>query len=141
MPEKIILIAAVTVDGYIARHSKEIIKWSKDLRLFKKQTMGCSVVVGSNTYQTIEKELSGRKVFVVHRNNKPSEILSKINQDKCYMRRDATFHGLGGNYNSLHDKDLNNMGDSIDGIHKLREANGSIGFNPKKSSDEATKYQ
>ena len=85
MPEKIILIAAVTVDGYIARHSKEIIKWSKDLRLFKKQTMGCSVVVGSNTYQTIEKELSGRKVFVVHRNNKPSEILSKINQDKCYI--------------------------------------------------------
>ena len=47
--------------------------------------MGCSVVVGSNTYLTIEKELSGRKVFVVHRNNKPSEILSKINQDKCYI--------------------------------------------------------
>ena len=51
--------------------------------------------------------------------NDDSEFKLK-NQDKCYMRRDATFHGLGGNYNSLHDKDLNNMGDRIDGIHKLR---------------------
>ena len=85
MPKKIILIAAVTVDGYIARHSREITKWSKDLRLFKKQTMGWSLVVGSNTYKTIEKELSGRQVFVVHRNNKPDEILSKINQNKCYI--------------------------------------------------------
>ena len=51
--------------------------------------------------------------------NDDSEFKLK-NQDKCYMRRDATFHGLGGNYNSLHDKDLNNMGNSIDGIHKLR---------------------
>tara|TARA_B100001250_G_scaffold176156_1_gene151420 strand:- start:9 stop:461 length:453 start_codon:yes stop_codon:yes gene_type:complete len=85
MPKKIILIAAVTVDGYIARHSKEITKWSKDLHIFKKQTMGCSLVVGSSTYKTIKKELSGRQVFVVHRNDKPTEILSKINQDKCYI--------------------------------------------------------
>ena len=64
MPKKIILIAAVTVDGYIARHSREIIKWSKDLHLFKKQTMGWSLVVGSNTYKTIKSELAGRQVFV-----------------------------------------------------------------------------
>tara|TARA_Y100001970_G_scaffold276834_1_gene380153 strand:+ start:1440 stop:1892 length:453 start_codon:yes stop_codon:yes gene_type:complete len=85
MPKKIILIAAVTVDGYIARHSKEITKWSKDLHIFKEQTMGCSLVVGSNTYKTLKKELSGRKLFVVHRNDKPAKILSKINQDKCYI--------------------------------------------------------
>tara|TARA_S200000501_G_scaffold125330_1_gene118348 strand:- start:1367 stop:1819 length:453 start_codon:yes stop_codon:yes gene_type:complete len=85
MPQKIILIAAVTVDGYIARHSREIIKWSKDLHLFKKQTMGWSLVVGSNTYKTIKSELAGRQVFVVHRDNKPDETLSKINQNKCYI--------------------------------------------------------
>ena len=85
MPQKIILITAVTVDGYIARHSREIIKWSKDLHLFKKQTMGWSLVVGSNTYKTIKSELAGRQVFVVHRDNKPDETLSKINQNKCYI--------------------------------------------------------
>ena len=37
MPSEIILIAAVTVDGFIARHSNEVTKWTKDLPLFKKQ--------------------------------------------------------------------------------------------------------
>ena len=37
MPSEIILIAAVTVDGFIARHSNEITKWTEDLPLFKKQ--------------------------------------------------------------------------------------------------------
>ena len=82
MPQKIILIAAVTVDGYIARYSREITKWSKDLRLFKKQTMGWSLVVGSNTYKTIETELVGRQVFVVHRNNKPDETLVESQQSQ-----------------------------------------------------------
>ena len=33
----VILIAAVTQDGFIARHPKETITWSQDLNLFKKQ--------------------------------------------------------------------------------------------------------
>ena len=31
----VILIAAITADGYIARHSNEIVEWSLDLQLFK----------------------------------------------------------------------------------------------------------
>tara|TARA_B100001996_G_scaffold382732_1_gene375466 strand:- start:864 stop:1316 length:453 start_codon:yes stop_codon:yes gene_type:complete len=85
MPKEVILIAAVTVDGYIARHSKEIITWSKDLHIFKKQTMGHSLVVGSNTHKTFKKELSGRHVCVVSRKDKPAEVLSKINQKKCFI--------------------------------------------------------
>ena len=38
MPDRVILIAAVTVDGYIARHNLEITNWSQDLKLFKDQT-------------------------------------------------------------------------------------------------------
>ena len=34
----IILIAAITADGYIARHSNEVVDWSQDLHLFRKQT-------------------------------------------------------------------------------------------------------
>ena len=37
MPDRVILIAAVTVDGYIARHNLEITNWSQDLKLFKDQ--------------------------------------------------------------------------------------------------------
>ena len=39
MPREVILIAAVTIDGYIERHSLEVTSWSKDLSLFKKQTI------------------------------------------------------------------------------------------------------
>ena len=46
------------------------------------------------------------------------------NNDKCYMRRDALFHGLGGNYNSLgsekYSSTLNSMENNINGIHRLR---------------------
>ena len=67
MPSKIILIAAVTVDGFIARHSKEKTRRTQDLHLFKKQTMGYPIIMGSNTYHTLSNDLSGREVIIVHR--------------------------------------------------------------------------
>jgi dihydrofolate reductase len=81
----IILIAAITIDGYIARRSDEVISWSKDLKLFKKQTMGYPVIMGSNTEKTLAVELEGREKIIVHRNDKPEEILGKLNTEKCFI--------------------------------------------------------
>ena len=85
MPDEIVLIAAVTVDGYIARHKLEITSWSKDLALFKKQTMGFPVIMGSNTYKTLSNELTGREVVVVNRKDVPSDALKKISSKKCFV--------------------------------------------------------
>ena len=85
MPKEVILIAAVTIDGYIARHSFEVTNWSKDLSLFKKQTMGHPVVVGSNTYKTLEKDLDGREVICVNRNSIPQEVVRSINKERCFI--------------------------------------------------------
>jgi len=85
MPNKIILIAAVTVDGFIARHSNEITKWTKDLHLFKKQTMGSSVIMGSKTFNTLSKELGDREVLVVNRNDNPKEIIRGVSSKKCFI--------------------------------------------------------
>ena len=85
MPKKIILIAAVTVDGYIARHSKEITTWSKDIHVFKEQTIGHSIIVGSNTYKTLQNELMDREIYIVKRNDKPREILSQIKKRVCFV--------------------------------------------------------
>ncbi len=85
MPSEIILIAAVTVDGFIARHSNEIITWTKDLPLFKKQTMGYPLIMGSNTKNTITSELKGREVIVVKRSDNPRDILKKISSKKCFV--------------------------------------------------------
>ncbi|MFC1760141.1 dihydrofolate reductase family protein [Candidatus Neomarinimicrobiota bacterium] len=81
----IILIAAITIDGYIARRSDEVIKWSKDLKLFKKQTMGYPVIMGSNTEKTLAVELDGREKIIVHRNDKPEKILGELNTEKCFL--------------------------------------------------------
>ena len=85
MPNEIILIAAVTIDGFIARHSNEITKWTKDLHLFKKQTMGHSVIVGSNTFKTLSNELTGREVVIAKRNDNPKEIIQRISTEKCFI--------------------------------------------------------
>ena len=85
MPNEIILIAAVTVDGFIARHCNEITKWTKDLQLFKKQTKGHSIIMGSNTFNTLSNELTGRNVIVISRRHNPKEIIRSISSKKCFI--------------------------------------------------------
>ena len=81
----IILIAAITLDGYIARRNDEVISWSKDLKLFKKQTMGYPVIMGSNTEKTLAVELEGREKIVIHRNDDPKTILDGLKKEKCFI--------------------------------------------------------
>lgn len=81
----IILIAATTLDGYIARRNDEVISWSKDLKLFKKQTMGYPVVMGFNTEKTLAVELKGREKIVVQRNDDPKKILDELKAEKCFI--------------------------------------------------------
>ncbi len=81
----IILIAAITADGYIARHSNETVEWTLDLHLFKEQTMGWPVIMGSNTKETLNTDLSGRKEIVIHRYDIPKQILSNIKTEKCFV--------------------------------------------------------
>ncbi len=81
----VILIAAVTVDGFIARNSEEVIAWSKDLSLFKEQTMGYPVIMGSNTEKTLAVELKERETIVVHRNDSAKKILDELNTEKCFV--------------------------------------------------------
>jgi Dihydrofolate reductase len=59
MPAEVILIAATTIDGFIARHSLEVTSWSEDLQLFKEQTMGHPILMGSNTFKNPFKRTDG----------------------------------------------------------------------------------
>ena len=81
----IILIAAITADGYIARHTNEVVDWSQDLRLFRKQTMGYPVIMGSKTKKTLAMDLDGRETIVIHRHSDPEKILGKLHRDKCFI--------------------------------------------------------
>ena len=81
----IIGIAAVTLDGFIARHSLEQVAWTKDISLFKNQTRGHTVVMGFNTKKTLKNDLKGRQTITVKRKDRPGEILKKINKKKCFI--------------------------------------------------------
>ena len=82
---KIIGIAATTMDGFIARHSHEKTNWTKDLSVFKKQTLNQTVVMGSNTKKTLTSKLVARDTIVVHRKDKPEKILKEVKSEKCFI--------------------------------------------------------
>ena len=82
---EVIGIAAVTANGYIARHKNERISWSRDLPLFQKQTGNYPVIMGSTTYKTISKGLPGRQMIVVKSPDSPEMILRKIKHSRCFV--------------------------------------------------------
>lgn len=81
----VIAIAAVTADGFIARSSDEVIHWSRDLSLFKAQTLGHPVIMGSRTRETLAVDLQGRTCIVVHRTDKPEAVIQSIDDDTCFV--------------------------------------------------------
>ena len=81
----IILIAAVTLDGYIARSETDPMEWSQDLHLFKEQTMSYPLIMGSTTRSILQKELVGREIISVTRNDDPEKVIKSIKSDKCFI--------------------------------------------------------
>ncbi len=81
----IILIAAITLDGFIAKSHEDTLEWTVDKAEFKKRTMGHQVVIGSTTAELISKPLAGRELITVHREDEPQKILASIQSEKCYI--------------------------------------------------------
>ena len=79
---KVILMAAVTIDGKIARHEHHFVDWSskEDKKLFMQTSKRAGVVIlGNNTYETFPSPLPGRLHVVLTTNvadkpHKPGEI-------------------------------------------------------------------
>jgi dihydrofolate reductase len=68
---KIILMAAVTIDGKIARNERHFVDWSskEDKKLFFRETKRAGVVImGNNTYKTLPSPLPGRLHIVLTAN-------------------------------------------------------------------------
>ena len=81
----VILTAAVTANGMIARHAAKPVDWSADLALFRKQTMGHTVVLGSNTEALLRRDLDGRKIIAMHREMDPVEVLAQVKTELCFI--------------------------------------------------------
>lgn len=69
---RICIIAAVSENNIIGHQNRLPWKLSSDLMLFKKLTMGHTVVMGRKTYDSIGKPLPGRRNIVLSRNQELS---------------------------------------------------------------------
>ncbi|MEE9167808.1 MAG: dihydrofolate reductase [Candidatus Neomarinimicrobiota bacterium] len=81
----VIMTAAVTANGMIAHDTRETVSWSQDLRLFRDQTMGQTVIMGSTTASTLATELDRREVVVMHRDSDLTELLANVKTPKCFV--------------------------------------------------------
>src|SRR3954451_674847 len=67
---QVILMAAVTLDGKLARHAGHLTDWTspEDKRLFWAETRQAGVIIiGHNTYKTLPRPLKGRLHIVLTR--------------------------------------------------------------------------
>jgi dihydrofolate reductase len=62
------LIAIVARDGGIGHHNALLWHLSEDLKHFKRTTLGCPVIMGRKTWDSIGRPLPGRRNIVVTRN-------------------------------------------------------------------------
>ena len=62
------LIAIVARDGGIGHHNGLLWHLSEDLKHFKRTTLGCPVIMGRKTWDSIGRPLPGRRNIVVTRN-------------------------------------------------------------------------
>jgi dihydrofolate reductase len=61
------LIAAVARDGGIGRGNDLLFKLREDMQHFKRTTLGCPIVMGRKTWDSIGRPLPGRRNIVVTR--------------------------------------------------------------------------
>jgi dihydrofolate reductase len=64
---KLSLIAAVARNGVIGRDNQLPWRLSEDLQFFKRTTMGCPILMGRRTYDSIGRPLPGRRNVVITR--------------------------------------------------------------------------
>lgn len=68
MSAELVIIAAVGADGAIGRRGDLAFHISADLRHFKQLTMGCPVIMGRRTFESLPKgALPGRRNIVISR--------------------------------------------------------------------------
>lgn len=68
-----IIIAAVAENGAIGRNNALLWHISEDLKFFKRNTSGCTVIMGRRTFESLGRPLPGRLNIVISRSFSPVE--------------------------------------------------------------------
>ncbi len=92
-------ILAATPDGVIGLEGDMPWHLSNDLRRFKQLTIGCPIVMGRKTYDSIGRPLPGRQTIVLTRDPKwsvPGVITASVEQALEICREHPRAYVIGG---------------------------------------------
>lgn len=90
------IIVATAKNGAIGKDNRMPWDLPEDLKYFKEQTMGHTIIMGRKTYDSIGKALPGRKNIVISRNenlNLPNVIIYNSLESAIAQEKDAFIMG------------------------------------------------
>ncbi|MGM9736257.1 MAG: dihydrofolate reductase [Candidatus Cryptobacteroides sp.] len=96
MMEKVI-IAAVADNGAIGKENALLWHISEDLKFFKRNTSGCTVIMGRKTFESLGRPLPKRLNIVVSRNFEAPEgvlVASSLNEAFSIASELSAQHGM-----------------------------------------------
>jgi dihydrofolate reductase len=97
---KLIAIAAIGKNREIGKDNQLIWHFPTDLKFFRSQTKGHTIVMGKNTWLSLPKKLPNRKHIVISKTLEPSEdyeLFSSIEDfKKAYSQSDEEIFVIGG---------------------------------------------
>lgn len=99
---EVILIAAVAANRVIGDRLTNSIPWhvQGEQRRFKETTMGCSLLMGRKTYESIGRPLPGRQMVIITRNRKYTArdclIFHTIEEALHYCEQEEKIFIIGG---------------------------------------------
>lgn len=101
MPQSaLVLIAAVARDGAIGKNNALLWHLPQDLQFFKRTTLGCPVIMGRKTFESIGRALPGRRNIVVTRNPQWAhagvDVAHTLNEARALVSDQARVFVIGG---------------------------------------------
>ncbi len=94
------LIAAVARNGAIGKDNALLWRLPEDLKFFKCTTMGCPVIMGRKTFESIGRPLPGRRNIVVTRNaswlHEGVEVVHALDEALAALASEARVFVIGG---------------------------------------------
>ncbi len=85
---KVFIIAAISANGFIARHADELANWTskEDKKLFVELTKRAGVMImGSTTYRTIGRALPGRQTIVYSKSGFTAEGVEVTSEEPVQL--------------------------------------------------------
>ena len=100
---KVSIIVATSLNNAIGKNNQLLWHLPADLKFFKSTTMGCPVVMGRKTFQSIGRVLPGRKNIVISRDDNFNadkefdiEVFSSIEKSIEHLQHEKEIFIIGG---------------------------------------------